>query len=33
MNELDVLVNVDFETRQEKDETRSLEIVRIGTCG
>ena len=33
MNELDVLVNVDFNTRQEKDVTRSLEIVRIGTCG
>ena len=33
MNELDVLVNIDFETRQEKDEHRSLEIVRIGTCG
>ena len=33
MNELDVLVNIDFETRQEKDEIRSLEIVRIGTCG
>ena len=33
MNELDVLVNVDFTTRQEKEETRSLEIVRIGTCG
>ena len=33
MNELDVLVNVDFETRQEKEEPRSLEIVRIGTCG
>ena len=33
MNELDVLVNVDFETRQEKEVTRSLEIVRIGTCG
>ena len=33
MNELDVLVNIDFETRQEKDEARSLEIVRIGTCG
>ena len=33
MNELDVLVNIDFETRQEKDEPRSLEIVRIGTCG
>ena len=33
MNELDALVNVDFQTRQEKDEIRSLEIVRIGTCG
>ena len=33
MNELDVLVNIDFENRQEKDELRSLEIVRIGTCG
>lgn len=33
MNELDVLVNVDFNTRQEKEEMRSLEIVRIGTCG
>ena len=33
MNELDVLVNINFETRQEKDELRSLEIVRIGTCG
>ena len=33
MNELDVLVNIDFETRQEKDEIHSLEIVRIGTCG
>ncbi|MBR4922990.1 MAG: nucleoside phosphorylase [Bacteroidaceae bacterium] len=33
MNELDVLANIDFETRQEKDEPRSLEIVRIGTCG
>ncbi|MBQ8520122.1 MAG: nucleoside phosphorylase [Bacteroides sp.] len=33
MNELDALVNVDFQTRTEKDELRSLEIVRIGTCG
>lgn len=33
MNELDVLVNVDFQTRQEKETFRSLEIVRIGTCG
>lgn len=33
MNELDVLVNVDFQTRTEKDNVHSLEIVRIGTCG
>ena len=33
MNELDVLVNVDFNTRREKENMRSLEIVRIGTCG
>lgn len=33
MNELDVLANIDFTTRQEKEEIRSLEIVRIGTCG
>ena len=33
MNELDVLANIDFQTRMEKDELRSLDIVRIGTCG
>ena len=33
LNELDALVNIDFTTRTEKDELRSLEIVRIGTCG
>lgn len=33
MNELDALANIDFNTRMEKEETRSLEIVRIGTCG
>ena len=33
MNELDALVNIDFSTRMEKDELRSLQIVRIGTCG
>lgn len=33
MNELDTLVNVDYQTREEKDEHRSLTIVRIGTCG
>jgi len=33
VNELDALVNIDFETRTEKSPLRSLEIVRIGTCG
>lgn len=33
MNELDALSNIDFGTRTEKPDTRSLEIVRIGTCG
>jgi uridine phosphorylase len=33
MAELDALVNIDLEIRQEKQEKTSLEIVRIGTCG
>jgi uridine phosphorylase len=33
MNEIDALANIDFNSREEKDELRSLEIVRIGTCG
>lgn len=33
MNELDALANIDFATRYEKENTRSLEVVRIGTCG
>jgi len=33
MNEIDALANIDFATRQEKSQKRSLEIVRIGTCG
>ena len=33
MNEVDALANIDFETRHEKETLRSLEIVRIGTCG
>lgn len=33
INELDALVNIDFNTREEKPELTSLEIVRIGTCG
>lgn len=33
MTELDALANIDFNTRQVKDEHRTLSIVRIGTCG
>ncbi len=33
MNELDALANIDFQTREEKEQLRSLELVRIGTCG
>ncbi|MGN0068816.1 MAG: nucleoside phosphorylase [Prevotella sp.] len=33
LNELDALANIDFQTREEKDTTRQLTIVRIGTCG
>ena len=33
MNELDALANIDFNTREEKDQFRQLELVRIGTCG
>ncbi len=33
MNEIDALANIDFTTRTEKAEHRTLEIVRIGTCG
>lgn len=33
MNELDALVNIDFTTREVKEEKRSLNIVRIGTSG
>jgi uridine phosphorylase len=32
-NELDALVNIDFETRTVKKELTSLEIIRIGTSG
>lgn len=31
--ELDALVNVDFKTREEKAEKKSLDIIRIGTSG
>lgn len=33
MNELDALANIDFNTRTDKTEHRSLTLVRIGTCG
>src|SRR5690554_7340381 len=32
-NELDALVNIDFEKRQVKPELTSLDIIRIGTSG
>lgn len=32
-NELDALVNIDFETREVKKELKSLDIIRIGTSG
>lgn len=33
MNELDALVNIDFKTRSIKSQTKSLNIIRLGTCG
>lgn len=33
VNELDALANIDFETRQAKDEFRQLTMVRVGTSG
>ena len=33
LNELDACANIDFATREEKEQLRSLSIVRIGTCG
>jgi uridine phosphorylase len=33
LNELDAVVNIDLNTRQEKENKRSLDIIRIGTCG
>ena len=32
-NELDTLANIDYTTRTERDEHRTLTMVRIGTCG
>lgn len=33
VNELDALANVDLSSRVEKQEKRSLNLIRIGTCG
>ena len=33
MNELDALANINFETRDDYPQHRTLEIVRVGTCG
>lgn len=33
MTELDALANIDFETREVKTEHKSLNVVRVGTCG
>lgn len=33
LNEIDACANIDFASRTLKDELRSLNIVRIGTCG
>ena len=33
MNELDALANIDFDTRTERPTHRTLELVRLGTCG
>ncbi|HEV2614137.1 MAG TPA: nucleoside phosphorylase [Gammaproteobacteria bacterium] len=33
MNELDALANIDFKTRTIKPNLKSLQIVRLGTCG
>ena len=33
MNELDALVNIDFSSREVKEQKRSLRIIRLGTSG
>jgi uridine phosphorylase len=33
INELDALVNIDFKTRQPKEQLTSLNIIRVGTSG
>ncbi len=33
INEIDALVNIDLEAREDKKEMTSLNLIRIGTCG
>ena len=33
INELDALANIDLEKREDKSEHKSLQLIRIGTCG
>ena len=33
INELDALVNIDFETKKIKKDHTSLNLIRLGTCG
>ena len=33
VNELDSLTDIDYQTREEREEHRTLTLVRIGTCG
>lgn len=33
VNELDSLANINYQTREEREEHRTLTLVRIGTCG
>jgi uridine phosphorylase len=33
LNELDALVNIDFETRRERESKKSLRLIRLGTSG
>jgi len=33
VNELDTLANIDYNTRTERDNHRTLTLVRVGTCG
>ena len=33
MNELDTLANIDLKTRMPKEEHRTLNLIRLGTCG